>query len=249
MNNAQWNVSNNFDVPIPPPPPSIEVTSLPNKIVINWGNESESATDFAGYRLYRSEGFWYEGYLRGTNPNRRHGEWKLIKDFPGSAAHNYEDTDVTRGVAYFYKVTAYDDGLSNGPDADGGGKVLESGHFLNVTRRAASLTRNAASSLDNVVIVPNPYHIGASALQFPGQPNKIQFYELPPVCTIRIYTESGDLIKTIEHTNGSGDESWGAVNNEHMTTETGQIVASGLYIANIQTPDGQSANRKFLIVR
>lgn len=248
MNNAQWNVRNNYNVPIPPPTPSIEVTSLPNKIVVGWGSESESASDFAGYKLYRSEGFWYEGYLNGTN-TRNHGEWELIQNFPGAATHNYEDTNVTRGVAYFYKVVAYDNGASNGQDIDGGHRVLESSHFMNVTRRGASLTRPAAPDLASVVIVPNPFHISARDLQFPGQPNKIIFYELPPECTIRIYTESGDLVKTIEHTNGSGDESWGAVNREHMTTETGQIVASGLYIANIQTPDGQSVNRKFVIGR
>jgi hypothetical protein len=248
MNNAQWNARNNYNVPTAPQPPSISVTSQPNKIVIEWGNESESATDFAGYKLYRSEGFWYEGYLRNTRTTN-HGEWQLVENFPGSSTHSYEDTDVTRGLAYYYKVIAYDNGTANGPDVDGGGKPLESGHFLNVTKRPASLTRDSKPKLDDVVIVPNPYNITARDLQFPGEERKIIFYELPPVCTIRIYTESGDLIETIEHTNGSGDESWGAVAQEHMTTETGQVVVSGIYIANIETPDGQSVNRKFAIIR
>jgi hypothetical protein len=247
MYNAQWNVRHNYNVPIPPPPPSIEVASNPNKIVISWGSESESAADFAGYRLYRSEGLEYEGYVPGSE-TREHGEWVLVRDFPGAAVHSYEDTDVTRGLAYYYYVSAYDDGVSNGPDVRGNKQVLESGRYLNVTSRAAYLTREGGSSLEDIVIVPNPFNIAARDLQFPGEQDKIIFYELPIECTIRIYTESGDLVKTIEHS-GSGDESWGATNMDFMTTDTGQIVVSGLYIANIQTPDGQSINRKFVIIR
>ncbi|OGC02989.1 hypothetical protein A2V82_02725 [candidate division KSB1 bacterium RBG_16_48_16] len=249
MNNAQWAVRNNYNVPIPPPPPSIEVSSQPNKIMISWGSESESAPDFAGYRLYRSEGLRYEGYIPMTGtPTREHGEWRLVKDFPGSAVHSYDDTGVTRGTAYFYYVTAYDDGASNPPDVKDSGAVLESGKYLNMTTRAAYLTREAGSSLKDIVIVPNPYNIAARELQFPGEPDKIMFYELPLECTIRIFTESGDLVKTIEHY-GSGDEAWGATTMDHMTSDTGQIVVSGIYIANIQTPDGDSINRKIVIVR
>nr|HQU73450.1 fibronectin type III domain-containing protein [Calditrichia bacterium] len=248
MNNAQWNVRNNYNVPAAPQPPSITVNSLPNKIEISWGDESEDATDFAGYKLYRSEGFWYEGYLRGTN-TREHGQWELIGNFPGSGTHSYDDTDVTRGISYFYKVVAYDDGTQNGPDVDGGGHPLESGHFLNVTRRGAVLTRPAKSDLSEVVIVPNPFNSSARELQYPGEPDKILFLELPPVCTIRIYTESGDLVKVIEHDNGSGDESWGLNTNEHMTSETGQIVVSGIYIVNFSMPNGESVNKKMVIVR
>ncbi len=248
MNAAQWNVRNNYNVPIPPPPPSVTVSSKPNQIVIEWGNESEAASDFAGYRLYRSEGFWYEGHIPWTNETR-HGRWELIRDFHGSSTHSYEDTDVTRGLAYYYYVTAYDDGESNGPDVNGQNQVLESGAFLNVTKRAAYLTRDAGSKLENIVVVPNPFNISAIDLQYPGEPNKIMFLELPPVCTIRIYTESGDLVRTIEHTNGSGDEAWGVLANEHLASEIGQLVVSGIYIANIETPDGDSINRKIVIVR
>jgi len=248
MNNAQWNERHNFNVPIAPPPPSLTVQSLPNKIAISWGNESESASDFAGYRLYRSEGYWYEGHIPWT-VTTEHGEWKLIKDFPGSATHSYDDANVTRGKAYYYYVIAYDDGVSNSPGVNGKQEVLESGRFLNMTTRPAYLTRRSGTSLDDIVVVPNPYNLGARELQYPGEPNKIMFMELPPVCTIKIYTESGDLVKTIEHTNGSGDEAWGLTALAHMTNEIGQIVVSGIYIANIKTPDGASINRKFVIIR
>jgi hypothetical protein len=69
------------------------------------------------------------------------------------------------------------------------------------------------------------------------------FLGLPPACTIRIYTERGDLVKTLEHTDGSGDELWDS------TTSSRQVVVSGVYIAVFTTPDGQSAIRKFIIIR
>ena len=74
------------------------------------------------------------------------------------------------------------------------------------------------------------------------------FYGLPLKCTIRIFTEAGDLVKVIEH-EGSGDHPWGDIEQEYQATEVGQIVVSGLYIAHIQTPDGQSTVRKFIVVR
>jgi len=90
--------------------------------------------------------------------------------------------------------------------------------------------------------VPNPYNL--TTLQY-GEPGKdrIMFLNIPPICTIRIFTERGDLIKTIEHTDGSGDEAWNSV------TSSRQVVVSGLYIAHFETPDGESAIRKFVIIR
>ena len=94
-------------------------------------------------------------------------------------------------------------------------------------------------------VVPNPYHIKARNLQFGAfdGADRLAFYGLPAECTIRIYTERGDLIDVLEHKDGSGDELW------HSTTSSKQIIVSGLYIAHILTPDGQSAFRKFVVIR
>jgi hypothetical protein len=100
--------------------------------------------------------------------------------------------------------------------------------------------------MDLIRIVPNPWDIRSRQLQFGTEPilvDRIAFYGLPPVCTIKIFTERGDLIKIIEHTNGSGDDFW------HQETESRQIVVSGLYIAYFETPDGRSTFRKFIIIR
>ncbi|MFC1543233.1 hypothetical protein ACFL4K_01685 [Candidatus Neomarinimicrobiota bacterium] len=243
---GQWAVRNDYDVPLAPPAPSIEIQSMPDKIVVYWGSdlpsspgapfESEDAPGFAGYRVYRSEALDHD--------------MELIADIPGSGTYSYDDTEPQRGLAYYYAVTAYDDGTSNGADVYNTNEVLESGKLINRTTLGAHLTRRPTASVDSFRVVPNPFHIGAFDLQFgTGEPNKIMFLDLPPVCTIRIFSESGDLVKTIEHTNLSGDESWGVLAREHSVTESGQYIVSGVYIAHIETPEGESAYQKFVIVR
>jgi hypothetical protein len=54
----------------------------------------------------------------------------------------------------------------------------------------------------------------------------------------------GELIKTIEHKNGSGDEFW------YQVTSSGQIIVSGIYIAVItDTVTGENHLAKFTIIR
>lgn len=111
--------------------------------------------------------------------------------------------------------------------------------------------------LSAIRIVPNPYHIGATTTQFGNDsPDRLAFYNLPPFCTIKIFTENGDLIETIDHSNGVGDELW------HSLTSSRQIVASGLYIAHFEVSQdafddsgnllykkGDSVIKKFIVIR
>ena len=100
--------------------------------------------------------------------------------------------------------------------------------------------------LDLVRVVPNPYDIRSRSLQFgtqAAQQDRIAFYGLPAACQLKIFTERGDLIYAKAHTNGTGDELW------NSTTSSGQVVASGIYILYVETPDGKSVIRKFVIIR
>jgi hypothetical protein len=127
-----------------------------------------------------------------------------------------------------------------------------------MTNTAAYLRRPAENALSEIRVVPNPYNIMGRDLQFQSSsPDRLAFYGLPPYCVIKIYTETGDLIQTINHTNGSGDELWNSV------TSSNQLVVSGLYIAyfevtqdtyDIQTGQllfkkGENIFRKFIIIR
>jgi len=169
--------------------------------------------------------------------------------------NTFDDITAERAQAYFYDVAAFDDGTHPEVPASSRGGVkgiaqsLESGRYLNMTTKPVYLSKPAASSLDAARIVPNPYNIKFPGQQFIGEPNKIMFMDLPPICTIKIFSESGDLIRTLYHIDGSGDEPWGFALEQHSASETGQIIVSGIYIAHIETPDGTSRNLKFFVVR
>ena len=101
-------------------------------------------------------------------------------------------------------------------------------------------------ALDKIRVVPNPYNISASTELGFGelQPNRLAFFNIPGECTIKIYTELGELVQTIEHTDGSGDEYWDS------TTSSNQIVVSGIYIAVVEdTKTGERKIVKFVIIR
>lgn len=238
--NAKWAYQNINNVPTGPPPPSIEVESRPDNVLITWGNESESASDLAGYNIYRAI------------PTVDSVIYRCIKTV-GKDIHSYEDRTAQRGIGYAYAVTAFDDGTSNLADYNGKKEVLESSMFLTQTAqtstgRMAVLTR-PPKTISDVRVVPNPFSLRAIDMQFTGQQDKIMFLNLPPICTIKIYSESGDLVKTLEHTNMSGDESWGNLTEEFSVTKTGQVIVSGIYIALIETPDGKKNIVKFAVVR
>jgi hypothetical protein len=98
--------------------------------------------------------------------------------------------------------------------------------------------------LTDIRVVPNPYNIASRDLQYGiSAPDRLMFLNIPGECTINIYTERGDLIETIEHIDGSGDEAWNSL------TSSRQVVVSGIYIAHIEAESGESAIRKFVVVR
>ena len=66
-----------------------------------------------------------------------------------------------------------------------------------------------------------------------------------------IFTESGDLVKTIDHDSGSGDEIWGGnILDLQTVSDSGQLLVSGIYIAHItDNESGGTAVTKFVIIR
>ncbi|MFH1196218.1 MAG: hypothetical protein V1720_10920 [bacterium] len=117
-------------------------------------------------------------------------------------------------------------------------------------------TGERISKMEEIRIVPNPFNMRSRDIQFGvDTPDRLAFYNLPPMCKIKIYTETGDLVETIDHTNGSGDELW------HSLTSSKQLVVSGLYIAYFEVTEdaevngvkvyskGDSIIKKFIIIR
>jgi hypothetical protein len=104
------------------------------------------------------------------------------------------------------------------------------------------------SMLDSIRVVPNPYlvtHQGERS-QYDA---KVYFTKLPQVCTIRIYTVNGDLVRTIEHneaTNTSNDRV--GMDIWDLLSSNNQRVVSQVFIAQISTPSGAESVVKFSII-
>ncbi len=225
-------------VPDPPlPPRTFNVNSESGRITLNWETYGGSPK---AWELWRAQNRFDGLAIDGGSPadksyaTNRH-VYERIARLDGSET-SYADTDVTRGLSYYYYLQAVD---------DVGDRELKSSRYYAQTYQAASLKRPPGSTLADARVVPNPFHLGASAdLHFSGAKNSLAFLDIPGRATIRIYSEIGELIKTIRHDDLSGDEFW------DLQTESQQLVVSGLYIAAITDDDtGETTLKKFVIIR
>ncbi len=106
------------------------------------------------------------------------------------------------------------------------------------------LDDNDDDDLENVSVVPNPYIVNSDYFnESPGN-YLMRFTRLPTVCTINIYTVSGEFVTRLDHNDPfSGNEWW------NITNGSGREIAPGLYIYVVKTPGGESKIGKFAIVR
>ena len=111
-------------------------------------------------------------------------------------------------------------------------------------------TKKAKSDLDRVTVVPNPY-VGAASwepqnLYRTGRgERRIQFINLPAKCTIRIYTVSGNLVKSLQHDAeiDNGQMPWDLVSKDGMD------ISFGIYIFHVDAPGIGEKIGKFAVVK
>ena len=101
----------------------------------------------------------------------------------------------------------------------------------------------AKTDLKNVKVVPNPYFAQYSPSVETGEGQSVlEFQNLPEKCTVRIYTLAGDLVKTLNHTDGTGTERW------NLQSVDRQQIASGMYVYHVDSPFGTHMGR-FAVVK
>lgn len=232
------NYNSGYNIPQPPYPPStFTVKSGGNRINLSWTpNPQESANGFQGYRIYRATG-------------KTDSTYNLIFACgPGTAnptvLYSYDDTSLTRGINYYYYIASWGSAAANTGVGLTPPGSLESSRFFTQTYSPANLKRPAGTSSDQIRIAPNPYNISANAnaLRFVGQPDKIAFFNIPGNCEIKIYTELGELIYTMDHNDGTGDAYWNSV------TSSNQVIASGVYLVVFLNRDTAERTIKKLVV-
>ncbi len=256
MDRANWTYQRGLDIPDPLPSPDLTVESGPNVIYLKWqdlsgeGDPDTGVPDLDHYNIYRKLGAFLADTYDELRPDGTHIAWEKIAEVPANTT-TYIDSSVVRGQPYHYAVTAVDNGTQN---TDGliREQKLESSIYTNRSQIAAYAFAPGEPTAGKVRIVPNPYITMAQEYNFyssTGNIDEIHIVNLPPYCTIRIFTVAGDLIKTIEHNTGSADEFW------DLVTESNQLVASGVYILQVDNAKNiiekpiPGSIEKFVVVR
>jgi len=230
----------------PPPTPtdgenSLELTPVGAGVKITWPPISDSYTDpstlqndFAGYKVYRSNYFTI-------------GPWIQVADIPVNSVIIedgkvvYTDENLPQGVGVYYTVTSYDNAGN------------ESGKVNNNRQPVYPLLEPNDDLSKQVYIVPNPFR-QHSRLLGSGEQYRIEFINVPSKCNIKIYTLMGELVKEIQHDDGSGSASWGSVSKlDYMLNNWMLAVSPGIYIFRVEDQvsghEGEDYIGKFAIIK
>jgi hypothetical protein len=230
--------ASNYRLPaVPPPSPNAEYIPLPSSksISLTWPalelsyvNPVTGARNIQGYRIYRSK----RGFI---GPFELTWEIEVEKSIDRSRYFNAQlsqwkvlDNAIDLGVSYFYAVTTFD-------------SLLNEGGFTNRNESGITATAPPASSVLNVKVFPNPFR-DVSGFPTSGEENSIVWAYLPEKATVRIFTASGDLVKTIKHESAtSGQAVWDQVSDAR------QRVASGIYFWTVESPVGSTRGTLVII--
>lgn len=164
-------------------------------------------------------------------------------------------TDLLPSVPWYISVTAFDFGS---PEADLG--ALESSKTIQTdSSYALPAWGEVEATGTKVSVYPNPYRLDGryNRRGFEGRnpgisrpvdrTRAIHFINLPPRCTISIFTLDGDLVRRLEH-----DEPVDSPNATHETwsliSRNSQLVVSGLYYWTVETPNQETQIGKLSII-
>ena len=238
MDLAKRVYDNNYNLSaVPPPSPELTIIPVPSNKTIgltwkpveeNYSDPLTQKNDFKAYNIYRSD----KSFI---------GPYTLIKTIRPSFAPDvtryfdsknnqwvYEDKSISLGAGYFYTITSVD---SSGNES----------WWTNRNQTAVKAARQAAENALNVKVFPNPFK-KVSGFPTSGSENDIVWTNLPGNCTIRIYTSSGEIVKTMVHDNpNSGEETW------DQLTDARQRTAPGIYFWTVESSVGNAKGTLIII--
>jgi hypothetical protein len=161
------------------------------------------------------------------------------------------DCNAVNGFTYYYDVTTFDRGYTVQSGTQGLTKydncTVQQGipYACNADMQRVVIEVDTQADLYNVYVVPNPVRTGSSRLTTDNYHNfpdgLVRFVNLPPSCTIRIFTIAGDLVWVNDHVDGTGNVEWDVRNLEN------EDVASGVYMYRIEAEGGQVFGRIVVI--
>jgi hypothetical protein len=101
----------------------------------------------------------------------------------------------------------------------------------------------AKEALNQINIVPNPYYTFSEYETGPTD-YRVKFTNLPPECTIRVYTINGTLLRTFRKNDPLTFLDW------DMSNDAERRIASGMYLIHVNVPDvGERILKWFAVTR
>ncbi len=113
-----------------------------------------------------------------------------------------------------------------------------------VTHGEGANNEEIVNSLDSIAVVPNPYVVAAEweirdpNIRFGRGDMELHFINLPPECTIRIYTLNGELVDVLHHVPGDPEYIDPGTQKWNLLTKDGYEISYGVYIYHVEVPDG-----------
>jgi hypothetical protein len=157
-------------------------------------------------------------------------------------------------VPYWVNVTAFD----YGSPKSGLGALETTPTLLPLNTYPLPTTAEVAEHELKVFVYPNPYRFdedyrerGYEDRQRSRMPvdrtRLIHFANLPPICTIRIYSIDGDLLRELEHSLDTSDpmsnhDTW------DLITRNSQQAVSGLYYWTVEDDAGNTQIGKLVLI-
>jgi len=225
------------------PPKTFNVDSRGGRIDLSWTANTDGP-EIKGFEIYRNTVNPVDGYAS----NAFFSKFEKIAELSATETE-YQDSTQNQDAAYYYYIVSVGNASPALPALNIPAHTLKSSRAYSQSYVSAFKRSKGAANITNKVrVYPNPYIISASDnWLFQGgsvERNKVSFDNLSGMCTIRIFTEIGELIRTIKHTDGSGSDDW------DLRTSSNQLVVSGVYIALV-TDDitGDKEIVKFSIIR
>jgi hypothetical protein len=241
------------DIGIPPAwPESVSLDPVVGGCRVEWMPVSNAV----GYRVYRRARIDFD-----PNEPRLEPAYSLVYQCgginPGEGIEYSPQVDSTVWVdqnvypvfQYWYAVTSFNE------------QGIESSHFITRTNPLPSDNTYGSVSpfgleyfdLDEVHVIPNPYHVKSLRL-YDWPENVLAFVNLPANCRIRIFSQNGTLIFSDYHHSESALPA--SRYDWNMRTSNDQTIASGIYIYVIdqcRQHQGQEINKskvgKFSVIR
>ena len=116
----------------------------------------------------------------------------------------------------------------------------------------------AKADLERIKVVPNPYIVTNS--WEPRNPysdgrgeREIHFTHLPPRCTIRIFNVRGQIVNTLEHESGVGEQEqtpeFNGTYTWDMLSRDNLEISYGIYIYHIDAPGIGEKIGKFVVIK